>query len=426
MIFRFSLYGFLKNQRYFEPFIMLILLGSGSSFAAVGFLIGFRELCVNAFNIPAGAIADLYGRKRCMLLSYLAYMTAFMIFGLCPNRLTFLFPAMLFFGIGEAFREGTHKSMMFTWLRLHGRLGEKTRVYGFTRSWSKLGSAVSIPIATAIAFYTDRLNVLFLAALAPYTIGFISLCTYPRELEGLPQGEVGIKRVFMHMWQTVRDSLKVPGLRRLITESMGFEGFFDIIKDYIQPMMKAMVLGIPLFVMMGTDKRGILLVGAVYFFFHLGSAWSSRNVHRLCAHHGGEDAASRTMWWGMVAIYLAMLPCLLFGFYYPVIGLYFLLFLMQGAWRPLIISRFDAYAPDTHGTSVLSVESQAQTLAKVILAPVLGFVIDMVTRVGHGSSGKFWPIAAVGLAIALGMALTGKSRLNRPATIGQAGRIVSG
>lgn len=61
MIFRFSLYGFLKNQRYFEPFMMLFLLGSGNSFASVGFLIGFREFCINATNIPAGAIADLFG-----------------------------------------------------------------------------------------------------------------------------------------------------------------------------------------------------------------------------------------------------------------------------------------------------------------------------------------------------------------------------
>ena len=29
MLFRFSLYGFLKNQRYFEPFLVLVLLDKG-------------------------------------------------------------------------------------------------------------------------------------------------------------------------------------------------------------------------------------------------------------------------------------------------------------------------------------------------------------------------------------------------------------
>ena len=36
MIFRFSLYGFLKNQQYFEPFIMLVFLQMGLTFTLWG------------------------------------------------------------------------------------------------------------------------------------------------------------------------------------------------------------------------------------------------------------------------------------------------------------------------------------------------------------------------------------------------------
>lgn len=408
MIFRFSLYGFLKNQRYFEPFMMLILLGSGNSFATVGFLIGFRELCINAFNIPAGAIADLYGRRRCMLFSYVAYMAAFLLFGLCPNRLGYLFLAVFFFGIGEAFREGTHKSMIFTWLRLNGRLEEKTKIYGYTRSWSKIGSAVSIPIAAAIAFWSGNLNTLFLAALVPYAIGFIALCTYPKELDGIAKGNVRISQVFVHMWETLRDSIQVPGLRRLMIESMSFEGFFDVIKDYLQPMLKSLVLGIPLFLAYNNDQRGVLLIGAVYFFFHLGSAWSARKVHLVSERLGGDAPASHFLWWGMSLIYLAMLPCLIWAWYLPIIGLFFLLFLMQSAWRPLIISRFDAFSPETHGTSILSVESQSQTFAKMLFAPILGFIIDLVVKHNFHLGGAFWPIAAVGALISLTMLVRGR------------------
>lgn len=410
MIFRFSLYGFLKNQRYFEPYMMLFLLGSGNSYTTVGLLIGFREFCINATNIPAGAIADLYGRKRCMLVSYLAYMIAFVLFGFNSGQLEWLFLAVFFFGIGEAFREGTHKSMIFTWLRLNGRLEEKTKVYGYTRSWSKIGSAVSIPIATCIAFFTSNLNTLFLFALVPYAIGFIALSTYPKELNGQPEGEVSIKRVFVHMWQTIRDSVKVAGLRRLMIESMGFEGFFDVVKDYIQPMLKAMVLGIPLLLTLSDDRRGVLLIGAVYFCFHLGSAWSSRKAHQLSERCGGDDAASRVMWWCMSAVYLAMLPCLILEFYYPVIALFFLLFLLQSTWRPLIISRFDAHSPETHGTSILSVESQSQTFAKMLFAPALGLIIDLVGKAGPDWGGKFWPLAVVGALISLSLAVSAKGK----------------
>ena len=408
MIFRFSLYGFLKNQRYFEPFMMLFLLGGGNSFASVGFLIGFREFCINATNIPAGAIADLYGRRRCMLVSYLAYMIAFLCFGLLPNELLYLFIGVFFFGIGEAFREGTHKSMIFTWLRLNDRLEEKTKVYGYTRSWSKIGSAVSIPIATAIAYFTSNLNALFLAALVPYSIGFVSLCTYPKELDGRPEQEPSIRQVFVHMWQTLRDSVKVAGLRRLMAESMGFEGFFDVVKDYVQPMIKTMILGLPLLLAVGQDQRSTLLIGVVYFFFHLGSAWSSRKAHPLSAHFGGDDSASRFLWRVTALAYLIMLPLLVLELYTPVIALFFVLYLLQSVWRPLIISRFDAHSPETHGTSILSVESQSQTFAKMILAPALGFLVDLIASSGPAYGGKFWPIAAVGVIISGAMALSEK------------------
>jgi hypothetical protein len=83
---------------------------------------------------------------------------------------------------------------------------------------------------------------------------------------------------------------------------------------------------------------------------------------------------------------------------------------MQSAWRPLIISRFDAYSPETHGTSVLSVESQAQTFAKMFFAPLLGIIVDLIARTGPGSGGKFWPIAAVGVLISLSMAISATPR----------------
>ena len=61
MLFRFSLYGFLKNQTYFEPFLILAFREKGLSFFQIGLLIGFREVCVNLFEVPSGAVADLYG-----------------------------------------------------------------------------------------------------------------------------------------------------------------------------------------------------------------------------------------------------------------------------------------------------------------------------------------------------------------------------
>ena len=72
MIARFCLYGFLKNQRYFAPFWILAFLDKGLSFATIGVLIGFRQICVTFCEVPTGALADVLGRRWAMILSHLA------------------------------------------------------------------------------------------------------------------------------------------------------------------------------------------------------------------------------------------------------------------------------------------------------------------------------------------------------------------
>ena len=146
MLIRFSLYGFLKNLKFFEPVFYLILLNEKElSFTMLGLHVGFGGVCVNIMEIPSGAVADLYGRRRCMVFSFICYITSFIIFAFTKQTL-FLFIAMFLFSVGEAFRTGTHKAMIFDWLRLHGRENERTKFYGITRSWSKTGSATSAVI----------------------------------------------------------------------------------------------------------------------------------------------------------------------------------------------------------------------------------------------------------------------------------------
>ena len=53
MLLRFSLYGFLKNQRYFEPFLILAYLQLGLSFFEIGLLIGPDDAPVHVFDTAA-------------------------------------------------------------------------------------------------------------------------------------------------------------------------------------------------------------------------------------------------------------------------------------------------------------------------------------------------------------------------------------
>ena len=402
MIARFSLYGFLKNQRYFEPFLVLAFVEKGLSFFAIGGLIAFRELATNLLEIPSGAAADLLGRRRAMLASFLAYIASFCVFGFGDDPL-WLFPAMFLYAIGDAFRTGTHKAMIFQWLRSQGRETERTRVYGYTRSWSKLGSAVAVAVGTGLAFVVGSYATLFLIAIAPYALNAINLAGYPRELDGQVKTGAGIQDLIAHTRDALRDAVRQPTLRRLVVESMSFEGVFHATKDFLQPLLAGTAVALTAEWLGGADlgevQRSVLLVGPVYFFLHVASSIASRNAHRFAACSRDDDHAARRIWAIATALFALLAIGELAGVATASVAAFVTLHVLQNVWRPILISRFDAAGNTRRGATTLSIESQGRRFATMVAAPLVGLAIDSSRAAGHG----YWPIGAIGGGIALVM-----------------------
>ncbi len=409
MLRRFCLYGFLKNQQYYEPFLLLALVDKGLSYSVIGLLYGFREIMANLFEIPSGAMADVYGRRKSMILSFTAYIFSFAIFGLSKS-VWLLFAAMFFFAIGDAFRTGTHKAMIFTWLRLQGREKERTKVYGITRSWSKIGSAVSVVLAGVFVFASEGYVYIFYVCIVPYVLGIVNFLFYPVELDGPKVGDASLRATASHLREAFTAAIRESAIRRLIAESMGFEGVFKAAKDYVQPVLKASAV---LFIgscFADNDwtepQQAAVLISPVFFVLYALSAAASRNAHRLVSLYGKEDRTARYLWAINALVFAALLPVMYLSIEWAVILGFIALHVMQNFWRPVLISRFDAHSSESHGATVLSIESQGKSLATAVIAPILGFAVDTVET--HGPGGEFWPIAALGLLVAIVMFATSK------------------
>jgi len=422
MLRRFSLYGFLKNQQYYDYFILLAFRQMGLSYFMIGVLVAFREIMINIMEIPSGGVADLCGRRSSMIFSFIAYIFSFTIFGICGIAVTesklfqnilvpFLFFAMFFFAIGEAFRTGTHKALIFTWLRIQGRTKERTKVYGYTRSWSKIGSAVSVILACLIVFTTSNFIYVFFFAIIPYVFNIINFLGYPKEIDCKIDRRTSLGSIINHLKETLMVSVKQASLRRLILESMGFEGFFKSSKDYLQPilMSAALPLTAALFtgIQLSDEQRSVFLIGPVFFVLFILSAFASRNAHRLVSESGQEDKTARLIWGLSVLIFLFLLPALYFEIHWIMITGFVMLYIVQNLWRPVLISRFVAHSDEAKGATVLSIESQAKSLSTMIMAPVMGLAIDLVRNQDIGTS-EFLPISVFGILIALGFFLTAK------------------
>jgi MFS family permease len=402
MLQRFCLYGFVKNQKYFEPFLYLALLDK-LSFAGVGLLIGFRELCVIVIEVPSGAAADVLGRRRAMIISHACYIAAFVTFALAAEA-WWLFGAMFLFSIGEAFRTGTHKAMIFAWLAGEGRSDEKTAIYGQTRSWSQLGSALSIAIGATLVFVTQRYYIVFLLSTVPYAINIVNFLTYPKDLDGSHSTGAKPGQMLRTMVLAVRRALGNRPLRRALAEAMTFNGLYKSSKDWLGPLLRVVALQAPLFVFLTDRRREAILVGGVYIVLHLLSSYASRHAGLIVRRAGSVRRGSRWLWWMNLATFLLLGAGVLAGFGAIAIVAFIALAVGQNFWRPIIVGRVAEYADESQTATILSIESQSKTLFTAIAAPLLGWTIGLMSE-----QMRFLPLAILGIVVTAIMLATDRS-----------------
>lgn len=398
--YRFAAYGFLKNLRFFDPFLILFFREMGLSFLQIGTLISVREVATNFLELPTGIIADLYGRRLSMVLSMVSYLSSFMVFYFFPSFYVYMI-AMIAFAFGEAFRTGTHKAMILEYLRINEMTDMKVHYYGATRAASQLGSAINALIAAFLVFYSGSYKIVFLASVLPYAANLVNLMLYPKELDGeLRSGEKG---------ETIKAFLGIfrngDALKGVLNSSL-YDAFFKVVKEYLQPILKALALGLPIMIAFSAEQRTSVIVGIVYFVIYIATSYASKNAGRLSGRFGNEARAlNYTYVLGAVLIIFSGL-LQIFALQVLAVVIFFFLFILENFRRPINISYISDNIDHKTMASGLSVESQLKTLLMAIFAPLIGFMAD---KLGVGSA-----IAIAGAAM---LSLFAFVKLNPPKTV---------
>ena len=410
MIARFSLYGFLKNLRFFEAFLILALRERGLDFLAIGGLIAVREIAGNHSQIPSGALADALGRRRCMIVSMAGYVVSYLVLGFATNNLL-LTAGMVFYGTADAFRDGTHKALIYAWLRQQGREDERTKVYGYTRSWSKIGSAVSSLIAAGLVLCTGNFASVFLLSAIPAALNLINLATYPAALDAaIPRGG-GLRQTWQTLLESFREVLGKAALRRLVADSVAVEGSYTVVKDYLQVVVQAFAVAMPLHLAINGDQRTAILGGLAYAVLHLLSSAASRRAHQFERRCGGTEAAVQRIYQLSSAAMTLLAVALLGGLGWLAVAVFIALGLLQNLWRPIHIGRFDRDGDERRAATLLSIESQTSSLAAALWAPLIGWLIDKLNSSGGAVPlTALWPVCLAGVPM-VGVVLWRKLRV---------------
>lgn len=375
--YKFCFYGFLKNLEFFEAFQVLFLLENGLTFLQIGILYSIREIARNILEIPAGIISDSLGRRRTLMFSFVFYIISFLVFYFSHIYQAFII-AMIFYSLGDAFRTGTHKAMIFDYLKIKGWIKQKVYYYGHTRSWSQLGSAVSAVIASLLIFYSGGFRIIYLYSVIPYFLDLLLIASYPKELDG----DVAIfdkNRIFENFKKVFHDFLfailnwKV--LKALINLS-SHTGYYSAMKDYLQPVLQTLALSLPILLSYKETQRTSLIVGGVYFIVFLLTSFSARHAGSFSSRFKNlVIPLNLTLIIGLSMgvlsglMYLQNLLILSVIFY---VGIYVLENLRKPIGIAYVTEKIDHHILAT----VLSAESQVHALIAAICAPLIGFIAD--------------------------------------------------
>lgn len=381
MMLKFRFYGFFKNLKFFEPYLLIILLSWGYSLTQIGLFVMVQQIVTYIFEIPSGIIADKFGKKSELLACFVFYIISFVLFFVGNVHWLIVLIAFLVFGLGEAFRSGTHKAMILQWLDKKGYRAYKTFVYGRTRGWSLLGSAISGIASIALIIFAPANRYIFLFTIVPYIADFILIATYPSYMNERINSQTNVFKEIFVGFKEIFVSLKEKKMRKGLLSISFFNGIFKAIKDYIQPIVSVFMAVI--IINMGLQSSGIeaehmekIMLGVLYSIFYLISSFASQKAYlfKNLAHY-----AKRAMDWVFYlfsAMFLLIALFIYVNIPLAVAFVYMFLYILHSMRKPFGVDYMGSIMKKDQRATILSVESQLTSVFQMALAPLFGLIAD--------------------------------------------------
>ncbi|MCD6475396.1 MAG: MFS transporter [Anaerolineaceae bacterium] len=375
---KFSWYGLLKNLRFFEPYLLIYLLADGITYTQIGLLMAIREVIIYVFEIPSGVLADKFGKKKEMLLCFSFYIVSFVFFFLQAG-FGFYVVAMVFYGLGDAFRTGTHKAMIMQYLQQQNWGEYKSFVYGRTRSFSLIGSAISSLLSVLLVLYLPGLRWIFLVCILPYLADFLLILSYPKNLDRTEDGKVrfNLKMFYSETWLSLKAAFSEKTLRKTLLNSSSFQGTVKTIKDYVQPLLVSTLAVGFIISEVSEDKTIKIVLGLFYCVMNLLNSAASRNAYRFSDRFGDRRIINITFILLSAAIFFTGLASLA-NLSILIMILFILINTANNIRRPILIGNLSDKIKANQRASVLSIESQITSFYTAAGAFLIGYSIDRI------------------------------------------------
>jgi MFS family permease len=229
----------------------------------------------------------------------------------------------------------------------------------------------------------------------PYVLDLILVATYPRFLDGNIQKFEWrrLKQNFREVFHALISTLRSRKVLKIIGSLSIYSGYYKAVKDYLQPVVAASAIAIPLMAGISEEQQSSLLVGLVFFFVYLLSSIASRSSGSISERFTSPSAPLN------LTILIGLLCGVLSGFFFSYelwvfsVIFFIVVYMIENIRKPIGVAYLGDSINENVLASVLSVDSQLKSLTAAILAPLFGIFADLY--------GVGWSIMIISTALIL-------------------------
>lgn len=335
------------------PIIVLFFQEHGLTLTEVMILQSIYSFSVALFEIPSGFIADVFGRKRTIVLSTIFTFIGFLVFSFFGGFYAFAI-AQVLVGIGGSLMSGSDSAIIYDTLLETNSKTTYTKIEGRTYAIGNFSEAFAGILGGFLA-----VGSIYMPIYVQTSILFFSIPIAFTLIEPSMHKENKLDRSFKAVLEVVKFAMvDNQKLKWLIIYSSAMGVATLSMAWFAQPFFKS--INIPL-----------AYFGILWAVLNFSAGLTSFNAHQF----DKKDKNYKMLFYLSLAMTTSFI---LLGFNASVFGLIFILFiyLLRGLVTPILRNAINENTTSNKRATVLSIRSLIIRISFAISAPILGYIAD--------------------------------------------------